>query len=118
MTRQRRWMVGIATTLAMAALPSAAVSAPIDWQRAVEDPPIRGGLQTEVVTPDRAERDLQPPPRTRFVPPAATTTEHTRLGLSAWITPGAPFERHENPGGVAVGFTVAWPPPAPSAAPR
>lgn len=39
-------------------------------------------------------------------------TEHTRFGLSAWIAPGAPSEQRENPGGVAIGFTLAWPPPS------
>ena len=41
----------------------------------------------------------------------ATTTEQTRFGLSSWIAPGAPFDHRENPGGVAIGFTIAWPPP-------
>lgn len=47
-----------------------------------------------------------------FLEPAATTTERARLGLSAWIAAGAPFDRRENPGGPAVGFTIVWPPPA------
>jgi hypothetical protein len=47
-----------------------------------------------------------------FLEPAATTTEHTRFGLSAWIAAGAPFDHRENPGGPALGFTIVWPPPA------
>jgi hypothetical protein len=83
----------------------------------------------ETVAPQRGrvpeeERDSGRGPRPHepvFIEPAATTTEHTRLGLSAWIAPGAPFEHRENPGGVALGFTIAWPTPAraaSSSAPR
>jgi hypothetical protein len=52
-----------------------------------------------------------------FLEPAATTTEHTRLGLSAWIAAGAPFDHRDNPGGPALGFTIVWPPPAAEASP-
>jgi hypothetical protein len=75
--------------------------------------PVRSDLQTEELAPGHRsteERDSRLGLRHRFMEPAATTTEHTRLGLSAWIAEGAPAERRENPGGVAVGFTVAWPP--------
>ena len=63
------------------------------------------------------ERDLGRGPRPHepvFLEPAATTTRRGRLGLSSWITPGAPAEHRENPGGVAIGFTIAWPAPVPS----
>jgi hypothetical protein len=109
------------TALAVAPM---AFFASIPWAIAapgeVEDPsgsssaPIRSDLQREVLAPGHSsneERDLRLGPRPRFIGPAATTTEHTRLGLSAWIAEGAPFERRENPGGVALGFTIAWPPP-------
>ena len=75
----------------------------------------RSDLQSVAPQPGRTieeERDPGRGPRPHepvFIEPAATTTEHTRLGLSAWIAPGAPFERRENPGGVAIGFTIAWP---------
>jgi len=72
-------------------------------------------LQTVAPQPGRTseqERDPGREPRPHepvFIEPLATMTEHTRLGLSACIAPGAPFERRENPGGVAIGFTIAWP---------
>jgi hypothetical protein len=50
-----------------------------------------------------------------FIGPTATT-ERTRSGISSWITPGAPFEHREDPGGVAVGFTISWPAPKPDVA--
>lgn len=55
-----------------------------------------------------------------FLAPAVITTEHVRVGLSAWIAPGAPFDHQDYPGGPAVGLTITWPPPArlvPSAGP-
>ena len=61
------------------------------------------------------ERDVGRGPRPHepvFLEPAATTTSRGRLGLSSWIAPGAPAEHRENPGGVAIGFTIAWPAPA------
>ena len=61
------------------------------------------------------ERDLGRGPRPHepiFLEPAATTTKRARLGLSSWIAPGAPFDHRENPGGVAIGFTIARPTPA------
>jgi len=70
--------------------------------------PQRGRISEEERDPGRGPSPHEPV----FIEPAATTTEHTRLGLSAWIAPGAPFERRENPGGVALGFTIAWPTPA------
>jgi hypothetical protein len=77
----------------------------------------RGDLES--VAPQRGlpveqERDLGHGPSRHepvFLEPAATTTEHTRFGLSAWIAPAAPFDRHENPGGPAIGFTITWPRP-------
>jgi hypothetical protein len=117
----RRWttLVGLAVAVGFAttpSLPSTARAEPAGFEDrpGAPDFPARTDLQTEVLAPGRTlsqERDLHIGPRPRFIEPAATTTEHTRLGLSAWITEGAPFERRENPGGVAVGFTLAWPPP-------
>jgi hypothetical protein len=67
------------------------------------------------------ERDLGRGPRPLepiFLEPAAATTKGVRLGLSSWIAPGAPFDHRENPGGVAIGFTIARPTlPAASPAP-
>ena len=87
--------------------------------------PISGGPGTarsdlESVAPPRGlpvEQERDPgrgptPHEPVFLEPAATTTEHVRLGLSAWIAPGAPFDHRENPGGPAVGVTIAWPTPA------
>jgi hypothetical protein len=78
-----------------------------------------GRHDLESVAPPRGlplERERDPgkgpaPHEPVFLEPAATTTEHARLGLSAWIAPGAPFDHREDPGGLAVGFTIAWPPP-------
>lgn len=78
--------------------------------------PPRGGSLDQERTPGVGPRIHEPV----FLEPATTTTEHTRFGASAWIAPGAPFDHRENPGGVAIGFTIAWPPPAggvPSAGP-
>jgi hypothetical protein len=69
--------------------------------------PPRGGSLEQERDPGRGPRPHEPV----FLEPAATTTEHARLGLSTWITPGAPFDHRENPGGVAIGFTIAWPAP-------
>jgi hypothetical protein len=81
---------------------------------------ITGGGDLQTIAPPRGrsleeERDAGRGPRPHepaFLEPAATTTEHARLGLSAWITPGPPFDHREDPGGVAIGFTIGWPPPA------
>jgi hypothetical protein len=90
--------------------------------------PGTAGSDLETVAPLRGlpveqERDPGRGPTAHepvFLEPAATTTEHVRLGLSAWIAPGAPFDHRESPGGPAVGFTITWPPPvqhAPTAGP-
>ena len=79
-----------------------------------------GGGDLETIAPQRGrsleeERDPGRGPRPHepaFLEPAATTTEHARLGLSAWVTPGPPFDHREDPGGVAIGLTIGWPPPA------
>ncbi len=79
-----------------------------------------GGSGLQTVAPPRGrfleeERDPGQGPRLHepvFLEPAATTTEHARFGLSTWITPGAPFDHREDPGGVAIGLTIAWPAPA------
>jgi hypothetical protein len=69
--------------------------------------PQRGRAVEEERDPGRGPRPTEPV----FIEPAATTTKHTRLGLSTWIAPGAPAENRENPGGIAIGLTIAWPPP-------
>jgi hypothetical protein len=69
--------------------------------------PLRGGSLEQERTPGVGPRIHEP----IFLEPLAITTEHTRFGLSSWIAPGAPFDHQENPGGIAVGFTIAWPPP-------
>jgi hypothetical protein len=69
--------------------------------------PQRGRAVEEERDPGRGPSPHEPV----FLEPAAITTEHTRLGLSTWITPGAPSEHRENPGGIAIGFTIAWPAP-------
>jgi len=70
--------------------------------------PQRGRALEEERDPGRGPRAHEPV----FLEPAATTTAHTRLGLSTWITPGAPPEHRDNPGGIAFGFTIAWPAPS------
>jgi hypothetical protein len=70
--------------------------------------PQRGGALEAERDPGQGPRPLEPV----FLEPAATTTERARLGLSTWIAPGAPFDHREDPGGVAIGFTIAWPAPA------
>ena len=70
--------------------------------------PLRGRFLEEERNPGQGPRPHEP----AFLEPAATTTKHARLGLSSWITPGAPFEHREDPGGVAIGFTIARPAPA------
>lgn len=69
--------------------------------------PQRGRALEDERDPGRGPRPHEPV----FLEPAATTTEHARLGLSTWITLGAPSEHRENPGGIAIGFTIAWPAP-------
>src|SRR5262245_36777223 len=58
--------------------------------------PPRGGSLEQERTPGVGPRIHEPV----FLEPATATTEHTRLGPSAWIAPGAPFDHRENPGGV------------------
>jgi hypothetical protein len=73
----------------------------------------------EAVAPPRGlpvEQERDPgrgptPPEPVFLEPAVVTTEHLRVGPSAWIAAGPPFEHRENPGGPAVGVTISWPPP-------
>jgi hypothetical protein len=96
-------------------LPPATIAAPEDVGGATGSAagPVRSDLLSETLSPGHTsseERDLRLGPRPRFIEPAATTVEHTRLGLSAWTVQGPPLERW-NPGGVAMGFTIAWPPP-------
>jgi hypothetical protein len=90
--------------IARGAAAQPAALAPSDLQTVA---PPRGG-------PLDLERDPGLGPRPHepvFLDPAAITTEHAKLGLSTWITPGAPAEHRENPGGLAIGFTIAWPAP-------
>jgi hypothetical protein len=83
-----------------------------------------GGAVTTVAPPRGrsldAERDPGAGPRPHepvFFDPMATTTEHVRAGLSSWITPNAPFDHREDPGGVAIGLTITWPAPRRDVAP-
>jgi hypothetical protein len=86
--------------------------------------PGTGRSDLESVAPPRGlpveqERDLGRGPTRHepvFLEPATVTTEHTRFGASAWIAPAAPFDRRENPGGPAIGFTITWSTPATAAA--
>lgn len=85
------------------------------------DPSVTGAQTTggavTTVAPQRGrsldqERDPGGGPRPTepvFIEPLTGTTEHVRAGLSSWITPGAPFDHREDPGGVAVGLTITWP---------
>ncbi len=112
--------------LVMILIAGGLLSARVAGAQAPEAPSRDGGARPpastdlQAISPPRGgsleqERDLGVGPRIHepiFLEPAATTTEHTRFGLSSWIAPGAPFDHRENPGGVAIGFTIAWPPPA------
>lgn len=75
--------------------------------------PLRGRSLDEERDPGRGPRPHEP----LFLEPATVATAHARLGLSAWITPGAPAEHRENPGGLALGLTIAWPAPPREVAP-
>jgi hypothetical protein len=116
---------------AMVSLPPATIAQPERTEGGAGAPAAPTGSDLQSVAPPRGgalevERDPGRGPRPHepvFLEPAATTTEHTRLGLSSWIAPGAPAEHRENPGGLAIGFTISWPAPsrdapsAPSAGP-
>src|SRR5262245_38759287 len=69
--------------------------------------PPRGRQVDDGRDPGRGPRLPEPV----FFEPAATTTEHVRLGLSSWTAPGAPFDHRENPGGAAIGFSIVGPSP-------
>ena len=84
-------------------------------------PPARAGSDLETVAPPRGlpvERERDPgrgptPHEPVFLEPAATTTEHARLGLSALDR--ARRRRSTTMrirAGSRVGFTITWPPPA------
>lgn len=97
-----------------AGAPAESTSSPAPSPRIGSDlqtvaPPRGGGLEQER-DPGMGPRAHEPV----FFGPASTTTEHTRFGLSSWIAPGAPFDHREDPGGVAVGFTISWGAPKPS----
>src|SRR5262245_15855302 len=85
--------------------------------RAAQRATTGGDLETLVPPRGRQVDDERDPGRGPglhepvFLEPAATTTEHARLGLSSWTASGAPFDHRENPGGVAMGFSIAWPAP-------
>jgi hypothetical protein len=81
-------------------------AAPTDLQ-AISSP--RGGSLEQERDPGVGPRVHEPV----FIEPGATTTKHTRFGLSSWIAPGAPFDHRENPGGAAIGLTIGWPAPTP-----
>ena len=91
----------------------APLSRVIDLQRTA---PLRGGPLDE-------ERDRGSGPRPHepvFLGSPLVTTEQAQAGLSSWIAPGAPLDRREDPGGVAIGLTIGWPGPRrelPSAGP-
>ena len=96
------------------AMPNAPVSGPLATGSAVTTvaPPRGGSLD--------AERDPGGGPRPHepvFLEPMTTTTEHFRAGLSSWITPSAPFDHREDPGGLAIGLTITWPAPHRDVAP-
>ena len=86
---------------------------------------VTGGGAVTSVAPQRGrsldeERDPGGGPRPHepvFLDLATTTTEHVRAGLSSWIAPSAPFDHREDPGGVAIGLTITWPPPRHDVAP-
>jgi hypothetical protein len=69
--------------------------------------PLRGRSLDQERDPGGGPRPTEPV----FLEPATVATEHFRAGLSSWITPGAPFDHREDPGGVAVGLTITWPVP-------
>ena len=92
---------------------------------AMAAPPLAAGNAVTTVAPPRgqsldAERDPGGGPRPHepvFLEPLTTTTEHVRAGLSSWITPSAPFDHREDPGGAAIGLTITWPAPHHDVAP-
>ena len=106
--------------LALAGIPAVAPAAPAESVGSAASGAASPRSDLETAAPPRGlpvEQERDPghgptPHEPLFLEPAATTTERARFGLSAWIAPGAPFDRRENPGGPAVGFTIAWPPPA------
>src|SRR5215475_4581014 len=74
------------------------------------------GGDLETLVPPRGRQVEDPgrgpaPHEPVFLEPAATTTEHARLGLRSWTASGAPFDHRKNPGGAAMGFSIAWPAP-------
>jgi hypothetical protein len=81
--------------------------------------PAATGSDVKAVGPERGrsteeERDPGHGPSSHepvFFGPATTTTDQVRAGLGSWITPSAPFDHREDPGGVAAGLTITWPAP-------
>jgi hypothetical protein len=69
--------------------------------------PLRGGPLDEERVRGAGPRPHEP----MFLGPAVVTTESAQLGLSSWVTPGAPLDHREDPGGVAIGLTIGWPGP-------
>jgi hypothetical protein len=121
----RRWPARAAFTMLLATLVAGGVAGA---RPAVAADPVaatgRGGAVTTVAPPRGqgldAERDPGAGPRPHepvFFDPMTTTTEHVRAGLSSWITPSAPFDHREDPGGVAIGLTITWPAPRRDVAP-
>jgi hypothetical protein len=109
---------GLVTTRVARAEPAAPPGAE------VSRPPAADSAVTTVAPPRGRsldqERDPGGGPRPHeplFLEPLTTTTEHVRAGLSSWITPSAPFDHREDPGGVAVGLTITWPTPRRDVAP-
>ena len=113
-------LAALALLLALAGVhPAEVLAAPVESEDRAASSAAPPGSDLETAAPPRGlpvEQERDPghgptPHEPLFLEPAATSTERARLGLSAWIAPGAPFDRRENPGGPAVGFTIAWPPP-------
>jgi hypothetical protein len=107
------------------ATPAAAADPTAPAPEAAAPRPLASGSGVTTVAPQRGrsldeERDAGGGPRPHepvFLEPMTTTTEHVRAGLSSWITPSAPFDHREDPGGVAVGLTITWPAPRRDIAP-
>ncbi len=96
-------------------------------QQAVDEAKQVGqGVAVEAVAPpaparagDRGYRgSVWPTHDPVVIEPLTATTDRARIGLSAWVAPGAPFDAREAPGGVAVGLTIAWPAARENAVPR
>ena len=126
----RRWSARAAFTMLLATVMAAGfggsrVAAAADPVATAPDAAASPGSAVTTVSPPRgrsldAERDPGVGPKPHepvFFEPMTVTTEHVRAGLSSWITPSAPFDHREDPGGVAAGLTITWPAPSRDVAP-